>query len=52
MADINDTSIPFADTIICSEVLEHLEKTEIILEKIHKQLKEEGKLLITIPNGY
>jgi 2-polyprenyl-3-methyl-5-hydroxy-6-metoxy-1,4-benzoquinol methylase len=40
------------DVIICSEVLEHLQKPqELIFEMAHR-LKSDGMLLVTVPNGY
>ncbi|PJJ76584.1 ubiquinone biosynthesis O-methyltransferase [Thermoflavifilum aggregans] len=40
------------DVIICSEVLEHLDHPEVLLQQINKLLKENGKLIVTVPNGY
>lgn len=39
------------DAVICSEVLEHLHKPEILLETLYKSLKDEGTLVVTVPNG-
>ncbi len=38
------------DTIVCSEVLEHVEMPEVLLMNLNKLLNEEGILIITIPN--
>jgi 2-polyprenyl-3-methyl-5-hydroxy-6-metoxy-1,4-benzoquinol methylase len=42
------------DTVIASEVLEHLDDISLakILWTIHSKLKTGGKLLVTVPNGY
>jgi len=39
------------DAIICSEVLEHLNDPDALLEVLHKSLSRNGKLIITVPNG-
>lgn len=43
-----------ADTIIISEVLEHLDLQDLerVLNIIHDKLKPNGTLLVTVPNGY
>lgn len=38
------------DTIILADILEHLKKPEILLEKLKNILKPEGSLIISIPN--
>ncbi len=40
------------DTIIMLEVLEHLEDDLNTLKNIHKMLKKNGKLIITVPNKH
>lgn len=40
------------DALICSEVLEHLQQPEILLQTAYELLKEKGILLATVPNGY
>ncbi len=40
------------DFIICSEVLEHLYRPERLVGTMARHLKEDGVLLITVPNGY
>lgn len=37
--------------VVCSEVLEHLSQPEKLLEVIHRSLKEDGVLIVTVPNG-
>jgi 2-polyprenyl-3-methyl-5-hydroxy-6-metoxy-1,4-benzoquinol methylase len=37
--------------IICSEVLEHLHHPSSLLDIIHKSLKDDGVLIVTVPNG-
>jgi len=51
--DIADLEVT-ADAIIASEVLEHIpdEDMESIFTSIRKKLKPNGKLLVTVPNGY
>lgn len=39
------------DAIICSEVLEHLHDPSPLLAVIHTSLKQEGTLIVTVPNG-
>lgn len=52
--DFENDSIPYGDNmfdyIICSEVLEHLFYPEKILNEIKRVLKQEGTLIITVPN--
>lgn len=40
------------DFVVCSEVLEHLNHPEKALKSINKILKENGVLVITVPNGF
>ena len=37
--------------IICSEVLEHLNDPSSLLAKLNESLKDDGILLVTVPNG-
>lgn len=39
------------DAIICSEVLEHLDNPSSLLRTLNKSLKEDGILIVTVPNG-
>jgi len=39
------------EAIICSEVLEHLEKPDLLLKELSKALKSNGVLIVTVPNG-
>lgn len=39
------------DAIICSEVLEHLHQPEDLLKIIYGSLKDDGVLIVTVPNG-
>lgn len=52
-SDITSLNIS-GDIIILSEVIEHLKDDEIkkLLLNIQSRLKENGRLLITVPNGY
>lgn len=40
----------FFDTVICTEVLEHLEKPQDLLKEIARVLKDNGDFLVTVPN--
>lgn len=40
------------DIIIASEVLEHVEQPEEFLLSLRRRLKENGRLVLTVPNGY
>jgi len=40
------------DFLVCSEVLEHLNHPEKALSSINAILKENGLLIVTVPNGY
>lgn len=39
------------DAVICSEVLEHLDQPHLLLHTIHASLKDNGLLVVTVPNG-
>lgn len=38
--------------VICSEVLEHLNSPENLLNTLHKSLRNDGLLIVTVPNGF
>ena len=40
------------DVIIASEVLEHVEAPDRLLRDFHSRLTNEGRLVVTVPNGY
>jgi len=40
------------DLVICSEVLEHLDFPQPLVNSIARHLTSEGTLMVTIPNGY
>ncbi len=40
----------FFDVIICSEVMEHIPKPDLLLKEIHRLLKDEGMFIISTPN--
>jgi 2-polyprenyl-3-methyl-5-hydroxy-6-metoxy-1,4-benzoquinol methylase len=37
--------------VVCSEVLEHLQEPQKLLSVLYKSLKNEGVLIVTVPNG-
>jgi 2-polyprenyl-3-methyl-5-hydroxy-6-metoxy-1,4-benzoquinol methylase len=37
--------------VVCSEVLEHLQQPEKLLQVLHQSLKDDGVLIVTVPNG-
>jgi 2-polyprenyl-3-methyl-5-hydroxy-6-metoxy-1,4-benzoquinol methylase len=39
------------DAVVCSEVLEHLTYPEKLLEVLYQSLKDNGVLIVTVPNG-
>jgi len=39
------------DTIICSEVLEHLDKDYMAISELYRVLKKGGKVIITVPSS-
>jgi 2-polyprenyl-3-methyl-5-hydroxy-6-metoxy-1,4-benzoquinol methylase len=39
------------DAVICSEVLEHLDQPQLLLKTIYASLKDDGLLVVTVPNG-
>ncbi|MBP1650977.1 MAG: class SAM-dependent methyltransferase [Bacteroidetes bacterium] len=39
------------DAIICSEVLEHLQDPSSLLKVLYQSLKQDGVLIVTVPNG-
>ncbi len=53
VGDITEVEFPSANVIICSEALEYLNKEQgnIVFEKISRALKENGRVVVTIPNS-
>jgi len=53
--DLNNTPYPFKDnsflTINCHHVIEHLNSPEKVLQELHKILKPNGKIVITVPHA-
>jgi 2-polyprenyl-3-methyl-5-hydroxy-6-metoxy-1,4-benzoquinol methylase len=39
------------DAVICSEVLEHLTDPGALLKVLYASLKDDGRLIVTVPNG-
>lgn len=39
------------DIVICSDIIEHIENPQIIINEIHRTLKKGGLAIITTPNG-
>jgi 2-polyprenyl-3-methyl-5-hydroxy-6-metoxy-1,4-benzoquinol methylase len=52
VADVvtDDLPGPF-DTVVCSELLEHLDEPKLALEHIATSLKPGGTIVVTVPNG-
>jgi SAM-dependent methyltransferase len=40
------------DHILCTEVLEHVENPQKVLNEFHRILKKEGRLFMTVPQGW
>jgi len=55
LANIEEVELPFEpnsfDCIICADVLEHLVEPEQALRKLGNLLREEGVIVISLPNG-
>lgn len=39
----------FADSVICTQVLEHVKEPDKVIKEIHRVMKKNGHLLITVP---
>ena len=52
--DIVHSSLPAGhfDTVLCSEVIEHIPATYPVLTAIHRLLKPGGRLILTTPQKY
>jgi len=48
--ELNDRADKF-DAIVCSEVLEHLEDPAALVHQFTPWLKQDGLLIVTVPNG-
>lgn len=40
------------DFVVCSEVLEHVKHPGVVLSLINKALRQNGPLIVTVPNGF
>lgn len=52
LADLQDMGILTAasyDTVLCSEVLEHVQRPDKVLAELRRILKPRGKLILTVP---
>lgn len=49
-------NLPFVDssfaTVVATEILEHLEQPEIAVKEIKRVLKDDGRIVISVPNRY
>ena len=48
--ELSETNTKY-DAVICSEVLEHLNEPSSLLKYIYKTMKDDGVLIVTVPNG-
>ncbi len=48
--ELSETNIKY-DAVICSEVLEHLNEPSSLLKYIYRSMKDDGILIVTVPNG-
>lgn len=49
--NIYELTIPKHTLVFCTEVLEHLTKPDVVLEKLTKCVDKGGFLILTVPNG-
>lgn len=49
--DLSNISQMDIDTVVCINVLEHIENDDIALENIHKFLCNDGRLILIVPAG-
>src|SRR3989344_8661916 len=42
----------FYDAVLCTEVLEHVENPQVVVNEFQRILKKNGKLFITVPQGW
>lgn len=51
---MNATNLKFKDnyfdTVICIDVLEHVKDRDRLLEEVHRVLKKDGQLILSVPN--
>jgi SAM-dependent methyltransferase len=53
VADVRDVDRLFKepfDLVVLGDILEHLPEPEIVLRKIHRLVKDRGRLLVSVPN--
>jgi len=54
--DLNNKALPFKDNsvdiVVCTEVLEHLINPKKIITEIHRIIKKDGIVIISLPNEY
>ncbi len=51
VANVEEDDVPHADVVVCSEVLEHLDRPEQALQRIAAALPKSGHAIITTPTG-
>ena len=49
LMSVKDHNLPLFDTIVCLDVIEHIEKEEIVLKNLYDLLKTDGILILSVP---
>lgn len=49
LVSLQDHNLPIFDSIVCLDVIEHIEQDDIVLKNLHDLLKPEGVLILSVP---
>lgn len=52
--DASNSSLPDKefDLVLCTEVVEHIERSDLVIKNIHRILSDDGTLILTTPQRY